>query len=76
MREKTLQITRRVDGIAVITLDAPGSSVNTLSAAFLTDLEAAVEQVSADRSVRGCVLVSAKAGCFVAGADLDEIGSV
>ena len=58
------------DGIATLTLDEPGSPVNTMCLQWQEDLTAAVQQVLQDReSIRGIVLASAK-GTFFAGADL------
>jgi 3-hydroxyacyl-CoA dehydrogenase/enoyl-CoA hydratase/3-hydroxybutyryl-CoA epimerase len=61
------------DGIATLTFDEPGSSVNTMCLQWQDDLAAAVQQVVADRdAIRGIVLASAK-GTFFAGADLKAI---
>ncbi|HEX2548045.1 MAG TPA: 3-hydroxyacyl-CoA dehydrogenase NAD-binding domain-containing protein, partial [Ramlibacter sp.] len=58
------------DGIATLTLDEPGSPVNTMCAQWQEDLTQAVQQVLKDRdAIRGIVLASAK-GTFFAGADL------
>jgi 3-hydroxyacyl-CoA dehydrogenase/enoyl-CoA hydratase/3-hydroxybutyryl-CoA epimerase len=58
------------DGIATLTLDEPGSPVNTMCEQWQQDLGEAVQQVLADRAaIRGIVLASAK-GTFFAGADL------
>ena len=58
------------DGIATLTLDEPGSPVNTMCVQWQEDLTAAVQQVLKDRdAIRGIVLASAKS-TFFAGADL------
>ena len=58
------------DGIATLTLDEPGSPVNTMCLQWQEDLSAAVQQVVQDKdAIRGIVLASAK-GTFFAGADL------
>lgn len=58
------------DGIATLTLDEPGSPVNTMCEQWQQDLTEAVQQVLADRAaIRGIVLASAKS-TFFAGADL------
>lgn len=62
------------DGIAVLTLDQPGSRANTLGQAILGELEAAVAQVRETPQVTGLVLRSGKPGMFIAGADLKELG--
>ncbi|MCC6171047.1 MAG: enoyl-CoA hydratase/isomerase family protein, partial [Gammaproteobacteria bacterium] len=67
-------LTLKVDeqGIATITFDVPGKSMNVLSAAVLADFAAAVEQSVADAAVRGILITSAKPS-FVPGADLTEL---
>jgi 3-hydroxyacyl-CoA dehydrogenase/enoyl-CoA hydratase/3-hydroxybutyryl-CoA epimerase len=58
-------------GVALLTLDTPGS-VNTLTRAFNEAFQALVEEVLADEAVTGIVVTSAKDG-FAAGGDLDEL---
>jgi 3-hydroxyacyl-CoA dehydrogenase/enoyl-CoA hydratase/3-hydroxybutyryl-CoA epimerase len=57
------------DGIAVITWDMPGRSMNLIDRPALAELELIADRMKADGSVRGAVLTSAKAA-FSAGADL------
>lgn len=70
---KTLRIEKRSDGVAIITLDTPGSPVNVLTRESLSDLEHALEVIAEDSGVRACVLASGKTGNFLAGADLDAL---
>ncbi len=67
-------ITLTVDqGIATLTLDAPGESVNTMNRQFQDDLAQAVDQLHAQKeSIAGVVLVSAKS-TFFAGGDLRSL---
>lgn len=62
-------------GVATLTLDLPGKSVNTLSRQMWADLDAAIARAEADRppAVRVC---SAKPRTFVAGADLFELAAM
>ncbi len=60
------------DGVAEITLDVAGSSVNALSRAVVDELEAAFATALANATVRGVLLTSAKR-VFAAGADLNEL---
>jgi 3-hydroxyacyl-CoA dehydrogenase/enoyl-CoA hydratase/3-hydroxybutyryl-CoA epimerase len=64
---------RRDDGVAVIRIDVPGESVNTLRGAFAPELEAALDALEADASVRAVVVASGKPDGFVAGADIKEL---
>ncbi len=49
--------------------------VNTLSKEMNEDLEAAMNAVESDSSVRAAVLVSSKKGNFIAGADINMLGA-
>ncbi len=62
-----------LDGVALLTIDCPGSSQNVLSTAVMTAIDDAVARVASDGAVRGLVLRSAKPGVFIAGADVKEI---
>lgn len=60
------------DGIAVLTLDVPGASVNTFSPPVIEEFTAHFERIERDPAVRGAVVISGKPGNFVAGADIDQ----
>lgn len=60
------------DGIAVLTLDLPGSPVNTLGRATAAEFAGHLEVLSADPAIRAIVLRSGKEDTFVAGADIEE----
>lgn len=73
---RAFSIEERPDGIAIVRLDVPGDSVNTLHARFAEEfgvvcgeLEAAVDR----GTVRGVVFTSAKKDNFLAGADLNML---
>jgi len=59
-------------GVAVVTIDLPGSPVNLLNAALKAEFEGALEGLRADRTVRAVVLISGKPENFIAGADIEE----
>lgn len=59
-------------GVAVVTIDLPGSPVNILNAAAKREFEALLERLGGDRGVRAVVLLSGKAENFIAGADIEE----
>jgi 3-hydroxyacyl-CoA dehydrogenase/enoyl-CoA hydratase/3-hydroxybutyryl-CoA epimerase len=59
------------DRVAWLACDTPGTSTNVLSAAVLGDLAARLADIAAKRPV-GVVIRSAKAGGFIAGADIKE----
>jgi len=57
------------DGIALVTWDAPGRSMNVIDIATILDLSGIVEKTTADESIKGVVITSGK-DTFCAGADL------
>src|SRR6202451_2457118 len=57
------------DGLALVTWNSPGRSMNVLDTAVLDELSAIVEQVAADAAIKGVVITSGK-DSFCAGADL------
>src|SRR5438876_9019534 len=63
------------DGIAVVTWDEPGRSMNVNDAAVMDELSTIVEQTTADAAVKGVVITSAK-DAFSAGADLTMLESL
>jgi len=60
------------DGVAVVTWDVPGKSMNVLSIEGWDDLDAAVGAALADDAVKGIVITSGK-DSFAAGMDLNII---
>ncbi len=62
---------RRADEVAVLTLDVPDSSVNTLSTAVLEELETLLT-VLQSQPPRGLLIQSGKPDSFIAGADINE----
>ncbi len=60
------------DGVAVVTLDLPGESVNKLSRAVREEFEATFDALERDGAVRAVVVISGKEDMFVAGADIEE----
>jgi 3-hydroxyacyl-CoA dehydrogenase/enoyl-CoA hydratase/3-hydroxybutyryl-CoA epimerase len=57
------------DGIALITMDSPGRSMNVLGPEVEAELAAIVEQVVTDVGIRGAIITSGKPS-FLAGYDL------
>ncbi len=63
------------DGVAVLTIDMPGRSMNVWNRGSLAAFAEAVERVAAAENVAGAVVTSGKAA-FLAGGDLDTIGDL
>ena len=66
---------REVDGLARLVFDKQGATTNTLSAAVMAEFNEALDEL--DRAPpKGLVIVSGKANGFIAGADIEEFGTV
>ncbi|MGH7019049.1 MAG: 3-hydroxyacyl-CoA dehydrogenase NAD-binding domain-containing protein [Brevundimonas sp.] len=61
------------DGVALITFDVPGRSMNTLTSSVMAEIPQLVERIKTDDAIKGAVLTSGKASGFCAGADLGDI---
>ena len=59
------------DGIALITMDSPGRSMNVLGPDVEAELAAIVDKVISDAAIRGAIITSGKSS-FLAGYDLTE----
>src|SRR6266851_7043053 len=57
------------DGIALVTWDAPGRSMNVIDLKVIEELSAIVATVATDAAIKGAVITSGK-DAFCAGADL------
>ena len=64
------------DGIALVTFDVPGRSMNTITAKVMEEFPQVVERIKTDPAIKGVVIASGKTSGFCAGADLGELGSV
>ncbi|MGV6851330.1 MAG: 3-hydroxyacyl-CoA dehydrogenase NAD-binding domain-containing protein [bacterium] len=62
--------------VAVIWLDQPESSVNTLSLTMLDEFSEIIDQVEQDEALIGAVLISAKKDTFIAGADIEQFTQI
>ncbi|SLJ99555.1 3-hydroxyacyl-CoA dehydrogenase NAD-binding domain-containing protein [Novosphingobium mathurense] len=71
---KNFTITVDADGIALVSFDVPGRTMNTFTDSAVADLDLLVERIRADGAIKGAVLASGKANAFCAGADLGELG--
>ena len=69
MAYKNFKFEVDADGIALVTWDIPGRSMNVLDETSISELEAIVKQTTEDAAIKGVVITSAKEA-FCAGADL------
>ncbi len=63
------------DGVAIITWDVPGKSMNVLSLTGAAQLDALIDDALADAAVKGIVITSGKLD-FAAGMDLNVIAGL
>jgi 3-hydroxyacyl-CoA dehydrogenase/enoyl-CoA hydratase/3-hydroxybutyryl-CoA epimerase len=61
------------NGVAVITIDVPGESMNTLKDTFADEVGRLMNQLESNSDVKGVVFISGKPGSFIAGADINMI---
>jgi 3-hydroxyacyl-CoA dehydrogenase / enoyl-CoA hydratase / 3-hydroxybutyryl-CoA epimerase len=64
-----------VDGIALVTWDMPGKSMNVITVEVMNELDAIINATVADSAVKGVVITSGKSS-FSGGADLSMIKSM
>lgn len=69
------KLTKQDNGVAILTMDVPGESMNTLKAAFGDEISAMLDEIDADSSIKGVVLTSGKPSSFVAGADITMLAA-
>jgi 3-hydroxyacyl-CoA dehydrogenase/enoyl-CoA hydratase/3-hydroxybutyryl-CoA epimerase len=63
------------DGIALVTWDMPGKSMNVFDESVMAELDAIIDQTAADATVKGVVITSAKE-FFCAGADINMLEAI
>ncbi|AKS46815.1 3-hydroxyacyl-CoA dehydrogenase / enoyl-CoA hydratase / 3-hydroxybutyryl-CoA epimerase [Octadecabacter temperatus] len=64
------------DGVATITWDTVGKSMNVMNQQGFMDLDALIDQVLADDAVKGVIITSGKEGSFAGGMDLNIIAKM
>lgn len=66
----------RADGVAVLTLDDPRETHNTITPQLGAELAAALDALDGDRRVRAIVLRSDKKDSFLVGANIDYVRTI
>lgn len=69
-------LTLRGDGVAVIKMDVPGESTNTLRAEFTTEFNEILTALRGDSRIKGIVITSGKPDSFVVGADINMLKTI
>ena len=63
------------DGVALVTWDSPGRSMNVLNPEVIAEIGKFVEEIAADPAIKGAVITSGKEG-FSGGADLSMLSGM
>ncbi len=69
-------LTLRGDGIAILKMDVPGESSNTLRAEFTTEFNEILAALRGETRVKGIVITSGKPDSFVVGADINMLKTI
>ena len=64
------------DGVAIITWDVPGKSMNVMRADALLELSDCIDDALADDAVKGIVITSGKPDSFAGGMDLTVLAEM
>ena len=75
MAYKNFKVETDADGIALVTWDSPGKSMNVFDQSVIDDLDKIVTETSSDAKVKGVVVTSGKEA-FSGGADLTMLDSM
>ncbi|GLV27699.1 3-hydroxyacyl-CoA dehydrogenase [Sphingobium sp. TomTYG75] len=73
---QTINFDIDADGIATLTIDVPGQSMNVIGPDFLADLDEAIVRIGSEEAIKGAVIASGKDSGFMAGMDLKYFGSM
>ena len=76
MTYETISVDIDSDGIALVTIDLPGQSMNVWNEALMRDFSAFVDDFAGNDAIKGAVITSGKTSGFLAGADLNMLGGV
>jgi len=74
MTYETIKVDIDSDGIALVTIDLPGQSMNVWNQDLIRDFGAFVDDFCANDAIKGAVITSGKSSSFLAGADLRMLG--
>ncbi len=74
MSYETFNVDVDSDGVALVTIDLPGKSMNVWNAELMKEFSQWVDSFCADDGIKGAVITSGKSSGFLAGADLNMLG--
>lgn len=73
--KKAFTLTKQDSGIAILSMDVPNESMNILKAQFADEIDALLNDIQTDTSIKGIVLTSGKENSFMAGADVSMLAA-
>ena len=68
-------LAKQDNGIAILTMDVPGESMNTLKGDFGDEISVILDQIENDADIKGVIVASGKKDSFVAGADITMLAA-
>ena len=71
--ERSLRVEHRPDGVALLWMDVPNESVNTLKKTFSAEFHMVLDELRQDNTLRAVVFASGKVDSFLAGADVEML---
>lgn len=74
--KRVLSVEQRPDGVAVVRMDVPGETMNTLQSNFAEEFARTFDELDKSSEVRAVVFTSGKPDSFIAGADVRMIKQV
>jgi len=74
MTYSAIKVDIDADGIALVTIDLPGQSMNVWNEALMRDFAGFVQDFCKNETIKGAVITSGKPTGFLAGADLRMLG--
>jgi 3-hydroxyacyl-CoA dehydrogenase/enoyl-CoA hydratase/3-hydroxybutyryl-CoA epimerase len=74
MTYKTFSVDIDSDGIALVTIDLPGATMNVWNGDLIAEFGAWVDDFTTNEAIKGAVITSGKVTGFLAGADLTMLG--
>ncbi len=76
MNTETIHFELDADGIALLTIDVPGQTMNVITPEFSANMATLIEKIANDTNIKGAVITSGKATGFMAGADLKGMSAI
>jgi 3-hydroxyacyl-CoA dehydrogenase / enoyl-CoA hydratase / 3-hydroxybutyryl-CoA epimerase len=73
---RVLSVERREDGVAIVRMDVPGETMNTLQQNFAEEFTRVFDEVDRASDVKAVVFTSGKPDSFIAGADVRMLKAV